>query len=119
MTDDERTKEAFTFASEVSKQLLTLATGVTGITVSFAQYIIPASEIWAKRCLSAGWIVYIFSVLFGIGTLMALAGTLGAAATINASSIYGKNIKLLSGGQVLAFLVATLLIVLSGILGLG
>lgn len=137
----EANKKAFDFASETTKQLLTLSTGIVALTITFAKDILIAVPFSAKLFLMAAWGVYVVSLLFGISTLMALAGELepppteaneaGSEADANVNtndndiqnasdnrvpSIWAKSIKLASTVQVITFLVATSFVVVSGVL---
>jgi hypothetical protein len=98
--------KAFDAAAEVVKQLITLATAVLALTVTFAKDI-TRNTMAHRTVLLIAWIVYLLSLAGGIWTLMALAGSLGQGE----QSIYGWNIKLPAGFQIASFLLATLLII--------
>ena len=93
-------KKAFDFASDLTKQLITLSTSIVTISLLFGDHFPKQSKLalWA-------WAFYLVSSLFGLWTLMALTGTL---APINppASFDLGFNVRLPSGLQVLAFAIA-------------
>jgi hypothetical protein len=105
---------AFTAAGEVAKQLITLATGILALTITFAKDLTRNTDAH-RAVLIAAWIIYLISLLGGVWTLMALAGSLAA----EKQSIYGWNIRLPAILQVLLFLTATLLIILYAALSLG
>src|SRR5688500_20370603 len=65
-------KEAFTFASETTKQLIALTSAILALTITFAKDIFVTVPFWSKVFLVVAWFVYIFSLLFGIATLGAL-----------------------------------------------
>lgn len=72
----EEHKKAFDFASDVTKQLITLSTVIITITITFSKDIITFTDTSAKNYLFWAWILYILTIFFGIWTLMALTGSL-------------------------------------------
>jgi len=143
---EERVKKAFDFASESTKQLITLSTAILTLTITFSNDVFQSVDAWTKELLTYAWIIYLLSILFGILTLLALTGTLDPIkrkrrfrkrdraddqGDLNAAvgqsplesrdkgapvlpSIQGLNVRLLSAGQIILFLVATGLVVKSG-----
>lgn len=93
--------DPFEFASDVTKQLITLATGVVTLTVSFSSDVLSLAAGNGRGILTASWIVFLASVLAGIVTLMALTGHLGAGA---GGTIYSGNVRILSVTQIVLFL---------------
>jgi hypothetical protein len=73
---EERQKKAFDFAVDLTKQLITLATVIITLTVTFSKDIIGVVDDSNRTLLLLSWIVFIISILFGILTLMALTGNL-------------------------------------------
>lgn len=134
-------KKAFDFASETTKQLLTLSTGIIALTITFAKDILVAVPLSAKVFLMIAWGLYVFSLLFGLMTLMALTGELqpptrsGEETTgderdaagrsesqANATdlkarvpSIWARSITVASVLQISTFLLATLFVVITGV----
>jgi hypothetical protein len=120
----ERAKEAFTFASDVTKQLITLSTGVVALTITFSKDILGgvsderikalffAWEVKETHLLAGAWLVYLLSIIFGIVTLMTLTGNLERS---RSDSVYAGNIRLFSGVQIVLFLAATFAIIRFGI----
>lgn len=126
---EERTKQAFALATELTKQLLTLATGTVAITISFAKDIAPSSARCPRWFLMAGWSLQALSVLAGLFALAALAGTLGneqgagqsdpgRKGTPPSPHIYRGNIRFFSGAQFLLFGLGILALVLAAALAL-
>jgi len=103
---------AFEFASDASKQLITLSTGILALSVTFIKDIVkaPTKAVWT---LKAAWVTYICSIAFGAWTSFALTGTL-AAESFRPSNIYDFNIRVPAALQVVTFLVATIFIVVYG-----
>jgi hypothetical protein len=67
------------------------------------------------QLLEDGWVCYLLSILFGVWTLMALAGNLERPnAPSKEPSIYARNIRVPSILQLLAFLVAVVFTLLFG-----
>jgi hypothetical protein len=114
---DEQRKKAFDFAQETSKQLITLATGVIGLTITFGKDFVGSVHGF-PRCLAVmSWALLLASVAFGLLTLMALTGSLEPAAGDPAApSIRGGNVTVPAIIQVLLFFLGLLLAVLFGIL---
>jgi len=120
----ERAKQSFTFASDVTKQLITLSTGVIALTITFSKDILGgvsdervrilffAWEVKETHLLAGAWLVYLVSMIFGIATLMTLTGNLVRGSS---PSVYAINIVLLSSVQIVLFLVATFAIIRFGI----
>ena len=121
---DEREKKAFDFAADLTKQLITLSTGIVTITLLFSK------DFVGSRLLAVGaWIFYLLSTIFGLWALTALTGTLAPIKPRKAKAIggaraassnrsenetgerleIGSNVRKPSGLQIVAFLVATVL----------
>jgi hypothetical protein len=114
MTEAER--KAFDFAQEATKQLLTLATAVFALTLTFIKDAVAGED--AKNVLEwlhAGWGFYIASIAFGVVTLMMLAGNLERPHRGQKPSIYGWNIVVFAIGQVGSFGCALVLTAIFGI----
>src|SRR5689334_2899787 len=77
---EERIKKSFDFAVDLDKTLITITTGLLGFTVTFVKDILkgaPADS--SKSLLYAAWILWLFSLLFGIWFHMSLTGTLASS----------------------------------------
>ncbi|HUE69679.1 MAG TPA: hypothetical protein VMP01_02225 [Pirellulaceae bacterium] len=112
---DERTKTAFEFARDSTQQLITLATGVVAIGITFSKEfagpITPTAKGWAV----ASWGAFLVSVFFGLWSLLALTGTLADAAS-KSPTIRGSNVTIPATLQVLTFLIGLILTVVFGFL---
>lgn len=121
----ENQKKAFDFASDVTKQLITLSTAIITITITFSKDIINFADTSVKNYLLWAWILFIATVFFGIWTLLALTGTLqplkkeknknddtsesknnDANDCESECSINSKNIRIPSMLQILCFIIA-------------
>jgi hypothetical protein len=73
---EENQKKAFDFAVDLTKQLITLSTVIITFTVTFSKDIIGNVDDSNRQWLFLSWLFFIFSILFGILTFMALTGNL-------------------------------------------
>jgi ketosteroid isomerase-like protein len=135
-------KEAFTFASDTTKQLIALTSAIIAVTVTFAKDIFAIAPGVSKVALVVAWLGYITSLVFGVFTLMALTGEISSSPAVktaasapaaekppkaDASSaaakpkkaketgIWSSSVTTLSAVQILVFLVATGVIVVCGL----
>lgn len=100
---DEQTKAAFSYATEVVKHLLTLATGVVALTITFTKDLNAkptSAQVWL---MESSWALLLLSIIFGLATMMALTGTIAKTTPLSASSIYGSNVRIPMGLQLLTF----------------
>ena len=63
---DEQTKTAFLSASDTSKQLITLATGLLALEITFAKDVIVKLDAAAKCLVGASWVLLLLSVIAGV-----------------------------------------------------
>lgn len=61
---------------DLTKQLLTLASGILALTITFLDKVLTEVSGWGHVLLTTSWGLYILSILAGIGALMGIAGTL-------------------------------------------
>ncbi len=72
---DAPSREGLKAAHETTKQILTLATGIATLTVTFAKEFKPSGEnLHVPITLEVAWLFYAVSVLFGLWTLLAIVG---------------------------------------------
>ena len=103
---DKRIEKAFDFAQEATKQLITLATGVIALTITFLTDVIKTAPAGSASFLQAAWVLYLVSIVFGILTLLMLTGNLERPGEGRSPSIYRGSIVACSIGQVLSFSLA-------------
>jgi hypothetical protein len=123
---DERRKQAFEFARDTTKQLITLATGIIALTVTFSKEVFGTPCPFQLLLLVASWVFFLFSVVMGMWTLLALTGSLEPVRKLMVEtdvateepSIRGSNVTIPSIVQILTFLIGLLLTVLFGITSL-
>lgn len=135
---NERTKKAFDFYADSTKQLITLSTAIIAVTITFAKDVLGALPGFAKLPLMIALIGYLVSVWYGLGTLLSLTGELQPIKFIKAlqrqnssppesppsfaiedwpiPSIYAKKINHPSRMQVILFALATMLVVVTAII---
>lgn len=111
-------ERAFDTVVDITKQVLTLSTGVAALSVTFLTDVAGNAGPGARAFLAASWIAFILAVAFGLLTLMAAAGVQRDAGTqdADAPSIYAKNLRLLGGVQLITFGVGLLLTLIAGFL---
>jgi|GEM_PF-1755178 len=113
-------EKAFDYAGETVRQVLTLATGVIALTVTFAKDIIePGST--ALPSMKWAWALFGVSIFFGILTLMAIAGLIHAAASKNPQGVpdtYAPNIRIFANLQIWLCFAALILTIRFGIIGM-
>ena len=113
-----RLEKAFEFASDATKQLITLSTAIITITITFAKDIFGGS-INNKALLMISWISFLLSIVFGVGTLLALTGELEQTENNQREpTIRKKNVTLPSILQILLFIIALSLTIVFGIVEL-
>ena len=103
---DEASKKAFDFAADLTKQLITVASAIVTLTVTFSKDTPAPARPWAY----AAWFCFLLSVLLGFGALMCMTGELqpksGNGVGKTNPSIWKANITTFSGAQIFVFLVA-------------
>ena len=98
-------EKSFDFAADLSKQLITLASGIIAITVTFSKDIFTGAPVGVENWLIASWIVFFISILGGIWSLMALTGTLDPINKEVKISIQEANCRIPALFQIVLFLV--------------
>lgn len=112
MNDDERIKKAFDFAADLTKQLITLATGMIALTITFNKDFLGSSQNADKGLAYSAWYWFLASIFFGIFTLCALTGNLDAKDKSKTPWIFAPNIIIFSIPQFITFFVGMWLTIL-------
>jgi len=99
-----RLTKAVELIADLTKQLITLSTGIVTVTLLFSKDIFGPKHIavWA-------WGFYLLSTIFGLWALMALTGTLAPVspdAPKDEDFPIKANIRIPSGGQIITFGIA-------------
>jgi hypothetical protein len=102
------------YAKELSTQLITLSTGLLGLSITFGKEILGRAGDTKMGTLKTAWGLLVGSVIFGIWHLEALTGALLPR---NAAPAFptelGASARLPAAAQVVTFVVGTLLLVVS------
>ena len=104
-------------AADTAKQIITLSTGVTALTVTFADKFSPstAAELVVPLSLKLSWGAFGLTILFGVVTLMAITGTLNEIDLGKKNpGAKAKNIQLPAALMVVFFLAGLGLTISSG-----
>lgn len=104
-------------AADTAKQFITLSTGVTALTVTFADKFSPASadQLVVPMVLKLSWGALGLTILFGVATLMAITGTLNEIDLGKANpGANARNIKIPATLMVLFFLLGLGLTISAG-----
>ncbi len=111
---DERLKKAFDFAADGAKQLITLATGLIALTISFQKDILSNKLLATPKLLmKCSWSLYILSLFFGLWTLFALTGSLEPKTSNLSPSTRGVNVVFPAVAQILMFIAGLILTVIA------
>jgi len=118
---DEQRRKAFDFASEATKQLIALATGVIALTITFADDLLVGVPAGATKLLMGAWIVDLVSVACGVWTLLSLTGELEPKTQVagQTPSIRDANVTVPSILQIVCFVLASAMVVAFGIWATG
>lgn len=134
MSDEQRITKSFDFAADVTKQLIALSTAIISLCVAFTDKIFSSSAAQShSTVLLIALLLFVASIIFGIITLMALAGHLGKPkhttevpplqeeeleneqpnqqtnTQATQSPIYNGNVRFFSMGQMTLFVVAIIM----------
>jgi hypothetical protein len=109
-----------TSANDLAKQLITLATGILALSITFIKDVLKSNGKVITWPLKSAWFLYLFSVVFGIWEMMAITGSIFAAVSTSApSSAYGTNVRIPALLQILTFLLGTIFLIVYGAKMLG
>src|SRR4051812_41891749 len=110
----EEGKLAFEYATKGIEHLITLATGIITLMITFGKDVFKNEPKSAKKSLFVGWLFFLASIFFGVFSYFKVAGTL-AIAKPGEASIYQPGIMWLATAQILFFLLGTAFCVAFGI----
>lgn len=110
--------EGYKSANELTKQLLTLATGVIALSITFTKDILKDAPQRVTLLIKLSWFAYLLSICFGMWAMMALTGMIFKVSVGGVASVlqnpYGSAV-LPSFLQILTFVAGTLFIILFGV----
>jgi len=113
MSKEDRISKSFDFAADITKQLIALSTAIISLCVAFTDKIFSSDAAQSNSTLllvSLG--LFVLSIIFGVLTLMTLAGHLGnpkeedAENQAKQSPIYQGNVRTFSSCQMVVFVAA-------------
>ena len=103
---EEQVKKAFDFAADLIKQLISLATGIIALTITFSKDFLHSECAPARKDLTMfAWSAFVVSILCGVWALMSLTGTLDQKPGSEQVpvTIRGWNVVIPSALQILFF----------------
>ena len=103
---DDRTKKAFDFLQDATKQIITLATAILTFTITFLKDIAKNADDVSRNLLTGSWIFLVVSAIAGLFVLLNMSGVL---AKVTKPDIYKGSIRFLSLAQLGAFALALVL----------
>ena len=109
----------FDSAADVTKQLITVATGILGLSVTFLKDIVkeaPQAHFWPLR---VAWVFYLLSIICGIWTLMAITGSINHLVEHNDPVPIVSSMRLPAGLQPILFGLGTMFLVYYGMVAIG
>jgi hypothetical protein len=102
----ERNTKAFEFASDTTKLILSLSTGIITVVLTFNEKILKNIDV--KWILITSIIFLLISILAGLMVMMALTGNLSEEEN-DEPSISSPNIRIPSVIQILSFIISMIL----------
>lgn len=115
---DPQLQTAFQFASDLSKQLITVSSGILVLGVTFAKDILKKPTRRILLLLASSWSLYVLSILAGLWSLMSLTGDLAPRSDLAPLKDIPDNARLSAGVQVLFFAAATVIFLVIGVYSL-
>ncbi|NJB84441.1 hypothetical protein GGR26_000186 [Lewinella marina] len=117
----DRQMKAFDFAADSTKLLITLATGMIALTITFSSdFVGDISGVPLWPILTA-WVFYLLSVVFGVATMLSMTGELSAEAPAPEAgqptpdpTVYAPSVTSKSLIQIALFLLALLFTCIHG-----
>lgn len=108
---DDRAGKALDFASDSCKQLITLATGIIALSVTFTKDFVGEVSGGARSLLVLSWLAFLVSVVFGVWLLLALTTSLASS---RETDVGIPRVRIPAALQVITFLVGLALVVAFG-----
>jgi amino acid transporter len=104
---NERLKKSVDLVADLSKQLITVSTGIVTVTLLFSK------DLFGPKCIAvAAWIFFLLSTVCGLWALMALTGTLAPSdenPPTDEDFVIGGNVRHASAAQIITFGLAVIL----------
>lgn len=109
--------KSFEFAQDLTKQLITLATGIIALEITFSKDLIHKIPACARSYVLLSWLAFLLSIVFGLITLMALTGNLTRLEKGLPASIMRNNVTRPSKLQIGFFLLGLAFTICYGYIG--
>lgn len=106
-------EKAFDFVQDVTKQLVTLASGIIAFTITFYKDFATGANQSSRHLMTGAWVVFLISICFGLLVLLALAGALTSSDTKKRNPS-NPNARDFSRAQQFFFVAALILTVVAG-----
>jgi hypothetical protein len=116
---NDQTKAAFAGATDTCKQLITLATGLLALEITFAREFFGFAQlkIVGGLLIVGSWVALLVSVVGGTWTLLALTGWLGSDSALTQAHIRSSNVRIPATVQIGFFALGLSLTVAFAIFG--
>lgn len=96
---DDQVKLSYSSVADLSKQLITLGTGVVTLEVTFAKAFVEKT-LASSWQLQSSWALMLLSIVAGVWVLMALTGSMAKNSPPQADDVYKSNIRLPALAQI-------------------
>src|SRR4051794_6060142 len=107
---DESTKKAFELAQDTSKQIITLATAIVALTLTFFKDFTSGAPGFSRVLMAIAWFVFLISIIAGVSHLLALTGSLAG----DDPSVMTGSARLFARVEQISFLIALTMAVVAG-----
>jgi hypothetical protein len=109
--------EGYKSGNELVKQLITLATGILAISITFTKDILKGVP-RSTRLIKLAWLGYLLSICFGVWAMMAFSGMIIEISLVGITDTtkqdkYGSSVMPLLA-QIVSFIFATSLLIAFG-----
>jgi hypothetical protein len=107
--------ESLKLAIDVAKQIITLASVIITLTVTFAKDLGPSKDGPVPLVIKLAWLGYGAAIVFAVWTMLALTGTMRDIEAGNSGlNIDASNVRLPAAGMVLSFIAGIALTIVAG-----
>lgn len=103
--------KAIEYAKSLSETIITIATGIITISITFTKDILNDKNTGFRNYLSWSWLCYFISIVFGIGHIQVLIGIVNQDSNLDFTS----PARWAFGIQLILFLAGTLSAIIYGI----
>ena len=113
----DKVKLFFDAASDLAKQLIAVSTGIIGLSITFLKEVVKMSPTAGTWALTWSWFIFLFSIVCGFWTLMALTGSVWrlTAESNTDLPVNFTSARLPASLQIIFFIGATTLLVIYGV----